>query len=182
MNIQPTIQTNKIIIQPIQASDFDRLYAVASDPKVWEQHPNPLRYQREVFANYFEGAIASKGALLIIDAEKKQVIGASRYYDFDEAQKSILIGYTFFGTAYWGGVWNPMVKQLMIDYAFTFVDKVIFHIGADNIRSQTAIGRLGAIKYAEEKVAYFGEGEKLNYFYAIAKADWVEQQKAKKNL
>jgi N-acetyltransferase len=179
MHIQPILQNETILIQPLQTSDFERLYTVASDPKVWEQHPNPLRYERDMFINYFEGAMQSQGALLIIDKQKNCVMGASRYYDFNALEKSVLIGYTFFGTKYWGGTWNPMVKKLMIDYAFTQVEKVIFHIGSNNVRSQIAIGRLGAIKIGEEEVAYYGEASKLNYFYAITKADWMELQKAK---
>jgi hypothetical protein len=35
--------------------------------KVWEQHPNKDRYQREVFENFFKGAIESKGAFKIVE-------------------------------------------------------------------------------------------------------------------
>ncbi len=62
-----------------------------------------------------------------------------------------------------------MVKRLMMDYIFPFVDKVHFHIGATNIRSQVAIQRLGASKIAEETVAYYGESPKLNFVYEIAR-------------
>ncbi|MGN6541440.1 MAG: hypothetical protein ACTHK8_03650 [Ginsengibacter sp.] len=44
-----------------------------------------------------------------------------------------------------------------------------FHIGADNIRSQIAIIRLGAEKVAEQEVTYFGEAPKLNFMYEISK-------------
>jgi RimJ/RimL family protein N-acetyltransferase len=64
-------------------------------------------------------------------------------------------------------------------HAFATVDKVIFHIGEKNIRSQMAIERLGAVKFGQAQIAYYGERLQLNYFYAITKADWIEQQKAK---
>jgi RimJ/RimL family protein N-acetyltransferase len=59
-----------------------------------------------------------------------------------------------------------------LDYIFQFVSKVNFHIGADNIRSQVAIGRIGAEKIGEQEVTYFGEASKLNYVYEITKAKW----------
>ena len=55
-------------LEPLAAGDFEALYAVASDPLIWEQHPNKNRYQREAFATYFQGAIESRQAVRIIDA------------------------------------------------------------------------------------------------------------------
>lgn len=81
----------------------------------------------------------------------------------------MLIGYTFYGRNYWGSVYNPSVKKLMLDYAFQFLGKVYFHIGAENIRSQKAIERIGALKVREIEVAYHGEPMKLNFEYIIEK-------------
>lgn len=60
----------------------------------------------------------------------------------------------------------------MLDYIFQLVSKVEFHVGAQNIRSQIAMERLGAKKIAEREVAYFGESNRLNFVYEIDKVDW----------
>jgi len=60
----------------------------------------------------------------------------------------------------------------MLNYIFKFVSKVHFHIGANNIRSQIAISRIGADKIAEQLVTYFGEEKKLNFVYEITKQKW----------
>ncbi|UOK42553.1 MULTISPECIES: GNAT family N-acetyltransferase [Flavobacterium] len=172
MKLQPILENKIVKLIPLQEQDFEALYQVACDPLIWEQHPNKDRYKREVFQNFFEGAIQSKGAFLIIDKTNTGVIGSTRFYDLNESEKSVLIGYTFYGRNYWGSTYNPMVKKLMLDYAFQFVDKVYFHIGAQNIRSQKAIERLGAVKVRETEVAYHGEPEKLNFEYRIEKKNW----------
>jgi RimJ/RimL family protein N-acetyltransferase len=170
-NLQPAYLKNEIIrLEPLKETDFEELYAVASDPLVWEQHPNKFRYQREVFINYFEGAMLSKGAFLIRDAKTNKVVGSSRFYDYNEADHSVLIGYTFIGIAFWGNGYNKALKKLMLDYAFQFVDKVYFHIGAFNYRSQKAIGKIGAVKVDEYEVEYYGEDSKLNFVYLIQKS------------
>jgi RimJ/RimL family protein N-acetyltransferase len=170
MNLQPThLGNDKVILIPLQPDHFDGLYAVASDPLIWEQHPNPDRYKKEVFEVYFKGALSSGGAFLIRDASINEILGCTRFYDFNETEKSILIGYTFFARSCWGKGINHAVKHLMLDYAFQFVDKVIFHVGALNRRSQIAMERLGAIKTGEVEVAYFGEPTKLNFIYTINK-------------
>ena len=97
-SIQPTLENDIVSLVPLEKHDFEELFEVASDPKVWEQHPNKERYQREIFQNFFTGALESKGAFLIIDNETEEVLGSTRFYDFNEENKSILIGYTFYGT------------------------------------------------------------------------------------
>jgi RimJ/RimL family protein N-acetyltransferase len=140
---------------------------------IWEQHPNKERWQRDVFENFFKGAIQSKGAFKIVDKATGNTIGSTRFYDYNEADKSILIGYTFYATEFWGKGVNHLVKKLMLDYIFQHVSAVTFHIGAENIRSQISISRLGIAKIAEEEVAYFGEQPQLNFIYRITKADWL---------
>jgi N-acetyltransferase len=169
-NIQPAHLKNEIVqLVPLLESDFDRLYHVASNPLVWEQHPNPNRYKKEAFRNYFDGAILSKGAFIILDSQTNQVIGSSRFYDIDLDNKSIKIGYTFIGIDFWGKNFNKSMKKLMLDYAFEKFEKVIFDIGATNFRSQKAIQKIGATKIGEQVVTYFGEVPKLNFIYQISK-------------
>ena len=172
MNIQPTLENENVKLIPLTQTDFEEVFAVASDPLVWEQHPNKDRYKREVFENFFQGAMESGGAFKIIDKETKEIAGSTRFYDFNPEDNSIFIGYTFYGTKFWGSKLNPQVKKLMLDYIFQFVDKVNFHVGKDNIRSQKAIEKLGAKKVDEVNVAYFGEPEKLNVVFEITKENY----------
>jgi len=44
MNLQPVLENDLVKLAPLQESDFEALYRVASDPLVWEQHPNKNRY------------------------------------------------------------------------------------------------------------------------------------------
>lgn len=169
INWQPVLENDIILLQPLQAADFEKLFKVAADPLIWEQHPNKNRYKKEVFATFFEGALASSGAYLIIDKIKNEVIGSTRFYDYDAENNTVLIGYTFYAKANWGKGFNFSVKNLMMHYAFQFVHKIIFHVGAENIRSQKAMAKLNAKKVDEIMVRYFGEADKLNFVYEINK-------------
>ena len=175
-SIQPTLENDKIKMIPLQEEDFERLYTVASDPEIWRMHPNPERYKRDVFMNFFRGALESKGAFLVTDKITGEVLGSTRFYDFNAHDNSIFIGYTFYGTRSWGKNINAGVKKLMLDYIFQFVDKVIFHVGKDNIRSVKAMTKLGAENLGEEEVAYFGEAPRVNTVFQITKADWQQNQ------
>jgi RimJ/RimL family protein N-acetyltransferase len=172
-NIQPILENDKVVLYPLHEEDFEDLYAVSADPKIWEQHPNKDRWKKEVFRIFFDGAIQSNGAFKIIEKTTNCVIGSTRFYDYNEQDNSILIGYTFYSTKYWGSGINLSVKKLMLDYIFQFVSIVYFHIGACNIRSQIAIARLGTTKIGEQEVTYFGEQPKLNYVYSLKKEEWL---------
>lgn len=173
MNIQPVLETERVALYPLQQEDFEALHRVASDPEIWAQHPNKDRWKKEVFQNFFEGAMQSKGAFKIVDKLTGEILGSTRFYDYDEQDGSIFIGYTFYAIKCWGKGINHAVKAMMLDYAFQFVSKVYFHIGASNIRSQIAIGRLGASKVSEHEVRYYGEAPKLNFVYKIDKQQWL---------
>ncbi len=145
-DLQPTLVGDLVELRPLRAEDFDALFAVASDPLIWEQHPASDRYQPDVFAKFFEEAMGTGGAFLALDRADGRVIGSSRYYGYDEAASEIEIGWSFLARSHWGGKYNGEMKQLMLAHAFEFVKSVVFLIGPNNIRSQTAIQRIGAVR------------------------------------
>lgn len=173
-DLQPTHLANDWVqLHPLQEADFEALFAVASDPLIWAQHPSPNRYQRKVFEQFFEGALASGGAFLFRDALTGMPIGSSRFYDEASDGKSIYIGYSFFARQCWGLPFNFSAKTLMLDHALAQVDEVLFSVGALNIRSQKAMEKLGAQKFAEKEIAYYGEQNNLNFLYRIGAQAWT---------
>ena len=164
-NLQPTLEGPRVRIAPLERSHFDALYAVASDPLVWEQHPSSDRYKIDVFTALFEGGLASGGALIVRDASTDEVIGSSRYYDWRPDSREIAIGYTVLARKCWGGVFNRDMKRLMLGHAFTFADRVWFHVGVRNVRSRTAMARVGA-QFSHEVTADPTWGQKdMAYFF-----------------
>ncbi len=145
-NLQPTLENELVRLRPLLEEDYEPLYQVAKDPLIWEQHFCFDRYKREQFTTFFNDSSRSKGALVVIDKAKDQIIGSSRYKKIQGVNTAIEIGWSFLARAYWGGRYNKSVKSLMIDHAFRFVDTVIFYIRKDNIRSQKAVEKLGAVR------------------------------------
>jgi RimJ/RimL family protein N-acetyltransferase len=143
-DLQPHLKGNLIELRPLRRGDFDALFAAASDPLIWEQHPEPDRYTKKVFQRYFDGAIESRGAFAVIERKTGRIIGSSRYHDLKPLERQVEIGFTFLERAFWGGACNGELKRLMLDHAFRFVDRVVFVIGENNLRSQKAIQKIGA--------------------------------------
>ena len=142
--LQPVLIGDLVELRPLREEDFDALFAVASDPLIWEQHPEPDRCTEPVFRRYFRGGMESGGAFLVIDRKDGCVIGSSRYAGYDEARSEIEIGWTFLARSHWGGLYNPEMKRLMLAHAFRFVQRVVFRVGPFNRRSQRALEKIGA--------------------------------------
>jgi RimJ/RimL family protein N-acetyltransferase len=152
-DLQPTLEGSTLLVRPLTADDLEPLYAAASDPEIWTLHPEPTRWQRDVFTNgFFAGALASGSAFSVVHRDTGAIIGSSRYYEYDASARTIFVGYTFLTRAYWGGATNGELKRLMLDHAFRYVDGVQFHIGPANWRSRRAVEKIGGVLVREEVV------------------------------
>ena len=145
-DLQPNLTGELVELRPIKPDDWDELFAVASDPLIWEQHPESDRYKEDVFRAYFQGALECGGAFVIIDKKSGRIVGSTRFFGYSLENSEIEIGWTFLARNYWGGRYNREIKDLMLDHAFQFVENVIFIIGENNIRSQKATEKIGAVR------------------------------------
>jgi len=164
--LQPTLKSEILEVRPLRADDFEELYAVASDPLLWEQHPNADRYKPDVFRKFFDEALASGGALVVLDRKDGRVIGSSRFHCYDLVRSEIEIGWTFLARSHWGGIYNGELKRLMLTHAFQFVDNVIFFIGSTNLRSQRALEKIGGVRAGTKS----DPNNRENFIYRITRS------------
>ncbi len=150
-DLQPFLRGAILHLRPLRPEDYRDLYAVASDPLIWEQHPSSDRYKADVFQRFFEDALKSGGALIAIDPRDGKFIGSSRFHGYDEEKREIEIGWSFLARSHWGGIYNREMKQLMLRHAFRFVKSVIFLIGPQNLRSQRAMEKIGGARDGSRK-------------------------------
>src|SRR5262245_5342539 len=143
-DLQPTLRGKLIDVRPLTPADWAALFAAASDPLIWEQHPERDRYTQPVFQKFFQGALDSKGAFAVIERQSGRIIGSSRYCNLKPAESEVEIGFTFLERKFWGGAYNGELKSLMLGHAFKFVERVVFVVGESNLRSQKALEKIGA--------------------------------------
>jgi RimJ/RimL family protein N-acetyltransferase len=167
-DLQPVLRGELLGLRPLRPEDFHALYAVASDPLIWEQHPVKDRYRAEVFREFFRDSLESEGALIAMDSKDGRVIGSSRFHGYDQEKSEIEIGWTFLARSHWGGIYNREMKQLMLRHAFQFVNNVIFLVGPQNLRSQRAVEKLGGVRVGSRPDA----GGRESFVYRITMYDF----------
>lgn len=168
-DLQPNLKGDLIELRPPTPEDWDDLFAVASDPLIWEQHPESDRYKEDVFKVFFREALESGGAFVVIDTKTQQIIGSTRFYGYDPEKSEIEIGWTFLARKYWGGRYNAEMKQLLLAHAFKFVETVVFFVGEKNFRSQTAMEKIGATRIGFMTRTYGDHPPHRNVKYVMKK-------------
>ena len=173
---QPTLESDRLILRPLRPADFEALARTASDPLIWEQHPDRERWRDERFRLFFEGGLESRGALAAIEKATGEIVGSSRYTDHDAAARTVEIGYSFLSRRTWRTGINREMKGLMLEHAFRFVDAALFFVGVDNARSRAAMEGLGAeFIGATERTGLRGQAVP-SVAYRIKKSEWLAKR------
>jgi RimJ/RimL family protein N-acetyltransferase len=171
MNLQPILEDDLVKLRPLEENDFESLYEIAKDPLIWAQHPSS-RYKIDVFSGFFSESMNSKGALIIIDKSSNSIIGSTRFKPVSDVNNAVEIGWSFLSRKYWDGKYNKAIKKLMIDYAFGFMEDIVFYIGKENIRSQKAVEKIGGQRITGTHLKHLVKDSIADYTYRINKADW----------
>ncbi|MEN9931537.1 MAG: hypothetical protein RIS17_110 [Pseudomonadota bacterium] len=166
---QPTLAHPELTLRPARADDWPALFAAASDPAIWAGHPAHDRWQEPVFRAFFDEGVAS-GGMLVASEPGGTIIGSSRF-DLSRAEPGECeIGWSFLVRRHWGSRTNHVMKALMTGHALASVERVIFVIGETNIRSRTAIQRIGATLTDRQMVAQLSTGPIVHVTYVIDRA------------
>jgi len=167
-DLQPVLQGDLLQLRPLRPEDFADLYGVASDPLIWEQHPIKDRYKETVFRGFFRESLEAGGTLIVIDTNGDKIIGSSRFHGLDKDKSEVEIGWSFLARSHWGGIYNREMKQLMLRHAFGFVTSVIFVVGPQNLRSQKAMEKIGAVRIGSRPDA----NGQISLVYQITASTW----------
>ncbi|WP_369026953.1 GNAT family N-acetyltransferase [Qipengyuania sp. RANM35] len=173
MDRQPTLETERLTIRPMTEADREPLYAIASDPMIWEQHPIHDRWKREVFDAFFDEGMESGGALAIVRKSDGQILGSSQYKGFDpDDGGSIEVGWTYLDRSCWGKGINPEMKRAMLAHAFQDLATVRFRVGDTNYRSRNALEAIGAVRTERYELAKYQGKRIVHLVYEISRDDF----------
>ena len=144
------LEDDHVLLEPLHAAHAPALEAAAADGELWKlwftSAPPP-----GTAASYIATALAgqAEGRMLPFAVREKrygEIVGTTRYYDFDPALPRVAIGYTWYARRWQKSHLNTACKRLLLDHAFQALDCVAveFHTDHRNLDSQRAIERLGA--------------------------------------
>ena len=89
MDRQPVLEGELLLLRPLHPDDWEAVFAVASDPLIWQLHPAHDRWQEAVFRPFFDDALEKRGALVIIDRASGAIVGSSRFQGHDPEESCV---------------------------------------------------------------------------------------------
>ncbi len=149
--IEPvTFTGSKVILEPLSLEHLDGLISAVKDGELWKlwftSIPAP-----EKAGEYIKTALDMRenaGAMpfVVRDRESNKIIGCTRYFNVDEVNQRLEIGYTWYSESYQRTAVNTECKYLLLSHAFEKLDAIAveFRTHWHNHKSRAAIARLGA--------------------------------------
>ncbi|RSD26182.1 GNAT family N-acetyltransferase [Mesobacillus subterraneus] len=169
-----------LLLVPMKGDQLDELWEAGKNPAIWEFTSSKIR-SKEDMRKTIETAESEreKGTqvpFVVVDQETGKIIGSSRYLDLSLAHQTLEIGWTWYQPEYWRTRVNTETKFLLLQHAFEQLgmNRVQFCTDSRNIRSQTAIARIGAHKEGMlRKHRIIADGYvRDTVVYSIIKEDW----------
>nr|WP_202392032.1 GNAT family N-acetyltransferase [Qipengyuania vulgaris] len=169
------METKRLVLRPLAEDDREALYAIASDPAVWEQHPIHDRWRREVFDAFFDEGLKSGGALAVLRKSDERIIGHTRYDGYDPQERGVVeIGWTFLAPQFWGKGINAEMKRSMLAHAFEEVATVEFRVGDTNYRSRNALEAIGAVRTERYELERYQNKRVVHLIYEIGREGFAQ--------
>jgi N-acetyltransferase len=145
-----SLQDEHVLLEPLGPHHESELEAAAADGKLWELWftSAPAPGQARAYIQKALDGLAANAMLPFAIREKSSgdIVGTTRFYEFDPALPRIAIGYTWYAKRWQKSHLNTACKRLLLQYAFESLQCVAveFHTDGRNLDSQRAIERLGA--------------------------------------
>ncbi|MEU8261127.1 bifunctional pyridoxamine 5'-phosphate oxidase family protein/GNAT family N-acetyltransferase [Micromonospora sp. NPDC048999] len=142
-----------VVLEPLDLSHAEELYAALDDPEVWRYVGSPRPTCANEMAGLIRAALADHERGVRVpwvqrSAATGAVVGTTSYYQPDEGLRTMEIGFTQLGRAWWRTGINTEAKLLLLTRAFEELAaiRVTWQTSTLNERSQRAIERLGATR------------------------------------
>jgi RimJ/RimL family protein N-acetyltransferase len=156
MNIDTKkLRGKHVYLEVLQPEHRELIRPLAKDERIWEYNGGLVtqtNYDHN-FDSYFDIALDKKAngeqqTFTINRVDTGEIIGMTRLFGYNERDKSLELGYTWYIPSAWGKVYNKECKFLLLQYAFEemHLHRVQFKVAHQNIRSQKAVEKIGGVK------------------------------------
>ena len=144
------LENDKVLLRPLQLSDFQNLVHFSlKEPELW-QYSLQSAAGIDGLMLYLNNAIKGRSQnreypFIVFDKLKQQYAGSTRFYDIQIANKTLQLGYTWYGKDFQGTSINKNAKCLLLQLAFEQLDVIRVEFRADNsnIKSIAAMKSIG---------------------------------------
>lgn len=144
------LENEVVLLRPLAREDFNHLKVFTiNEPNLWQfslLQANTLEnLQKYIGVALEERAKEESYPFIVFDKRANAYAGSTRYYDVQLKNKSLQLGFTWYGEKYQGTGLNRHCKYLLLEFAFETMgmDRVEFRADNNNLRSINAMKSIG---------------------------------------
>lgn len=171
-----------VTLRPLIQNDFEFLLPFAlNETDIWQFSLVPAA-GAENLKTYIDTALTARKAqkeyaFIVFDKKQQKYAGCTRFYDIQLQNKTLQLGYTWYGKAFQGTGLNKHCKFLLLDFAFEKMEmeRVEFRADANNKRSIAAMQSLGCMVEGilRNHLPKLDGGRRDSIILSILKEEWT---------
>jgi len=182
------LENDRVILRPLTAEDFDLLlpYSI-NEPTLWQYSLTPADGPANL-KKYIDSALDKRAKndsypFIVFDKSAQKIAGSTRFYDYQIRHNTVQLGYTWYGSEFWGTGLNQNCKKLLLSYAFDIlgIHRLEFRADNNNKRSIAAMKKLGCTEEGilRSNCADATGGRRDSIVLSILKEEWDSTIKKK---
>ncbi|MGG5208185.1 GNAT family N-acetyltransferase [Chryseobacterium sp. MIQD13] len=146
------LENESVRLEPLKHSDFNLLLEYSEhEPEIWEYNSGGANGRKNL-EKYITNAVSQREnekeyPFIVFDKKNQKYAGSTRFYAIFSENKTIEIGYTWYGKQYQGSGINKNCKYLLLEFAFEKLnmERVAFAANSKNNRSINAMKSIGCV-------------------------------------
>lgn len=144
------LEDDCVLLRPLTEEDCNNLLLFSlNEPEIWKFSLVRVAGE-ENLRNYIRTALqarkdAKEYPFIVFDKRTQEFAGSTRFYDIQLSQKTLQLGYTWYGKKFQGTGLNKHCKYLLLQFAFEQggFERVEFRADNNNQRSIAAMKSIG---------------------------------------
>jgi N-acetyltransferase len=178
----PVIKGVRVALEPLSLRHLDDLVVAGADESIWRWMPSAHHLPGSMLG-FIELALAAQERrsavpFATIDQITNKAVGSTRYHNIEVEHRRLEIGMTWIGTAFQRTHINTEAKLLQLWYAFEVLRcrRVELKADADNLKSRTAILRIGATPEGifRKHMLYADGRNRDSAYFSIIDDEWPQ--------
>jgi RimJ/RimL family protein N-acetyltransferase len=139
------------LLRPLKRTDLEYLLPFSiNEPDTWKYSLVQAGGGEEKMKHYIELALTGREnkkeyPFIVFDKRQNHYAGSTRFYDIQFNNKTLQLGYTWYGKKFQGTGLNKHCKYLLLEFAFDKIgmERVEFRADNTNARSIAAMKSIG---------------------------------------
>ena len=177
-----------VLLRPLKPDDWQHLLHFAeNEPDIWQYSLVPVAGEANMKA-YIDSALVAKKdfkeyPFIVFDKRTQEYAGSTRFYDIQLPNKTLQLGYTWYGKNFQRTGLNRHCKYLLLQFAFETLgmERVEFRADANNAPSIAAMKAIGCKVEGilRSHIPMPNGGRRDSIVLSILKDEWESEVKEK---